>query len=438
MTNYQHLLANPLDGSELKTLIKIGPHVDCLLPQSSLALSHLSNQWKMLSAKLSRDISEDEALLKLPNLHTFTQERVSKNLQAHKKFSQQLQALFHHLPSDQTKAAPFHDKALEGLGHTLPLVQPLIGHPKNIFRDWVWGHKENEFYLNLVKNRVQGEKKNILVIASGASRLAYDLHHTLNADFTFALDNSYFFAKAFEKICWGGGMELTEFPAPSFGDDHLAHTHTILAPHPSCEGLVFHLGDLNYLPYKEQSFDLIVTPWIIDLIPQTLPFLISNISSLLKPQGQWINFGPYSLTADIPSACRWSQKEVRGFIEEVGLENFKEAWESVEYLKSPYSSLTRLERMWTFSCTQNESQAHPLIRPTLKEPWLINHDLSIPKTAKVEASLVSHRVPASVFELIDGKTSLKELASILAVEFKMTEGEAQQAITQFLTRWTQS
>lgn len=438
MTNYQHLLAHPLDGSELKKLIKIGPKVDCLLPQSSIALSHLSNQWKMLSAKLSREIAQDESLLNHPKLHAFTHERVRKSLEANKKFSQELQTLFSNLPSDQLKAAPFHDKALEGLGHTIPLAQPLIGHPKNIFRDWVWGEKENKFYLNLVKNRVQGEKKNILVIASGASRLAYDLHHELQAEFTFALDNSYFFAKAFEKICWGEGIELTEFPAPSLGDDHLAHTHTILAPHPSREGLVFHLGDLNYLPYREQSFDLIVTPWIIDLIPQTLPFLIANISSLLRPQGQWINFGPYSLATDIPSVCRWSQKEVKGFIEEVSLENLTESWESVEYLKSPYSSLTRLEKMWTFSCTQNQAQSPSLIRPNLKEPWLIKHDLSIPKTAKVEASLVSHQVPARVFELIDGKTSLKELASLLAIEFKMTEGEAQQAITQFLTRWTQS
>ncbi len=433
---YQHLLADPLSGHDLSNLIKFHPQLDCLLPHPAKALEHISNQWRMLSAKLNRDILEDEALLKHPGLHSLMRERIESNLRWHKKFLQQLELIFNSLGIQQKNL--FHDKVLQGLGHTLPLTQPLIGHPKNIFRDWSWGEVENKHYLNLVTARLKGEKKNILVIAAGAGKLAFDLHQQCGAEFTFALDNSYFFAESFQRICFGEGMELVEFPSPSLGDEHFAHNHQLKATHQSRPGLVYHLGDLNFLPYRPESFDLIITPWIIDLIPSTLPFLISNISSLLKPQGQWINFGPYSIASDIPAHCRWSQKEVKGFIEEVGLEEFDESWEQVEYLKSPYTSLNRLEKMWTFSCTKIHSNDLSIQRIQTKESWLQNLDQAIPVTSKVQATLMTHKVPARVFELIDGRRSIKEIASVIMNEFQMSEGEAQQALVQFLSRWAES
>lgn len=433
---YQHLLVDPLTGLELTQLLKLAPGVDCLLPNPHLALEHIATQWHMLSTKLTREITEDEALLKHPHLHELMRERIQRQVKWQKKFHHQLQELFKNIPA-HTKSAYF-DKMLQGLGHTLPLTQPLIGHPKNIFRDWSWGAVENQRYLDVVRSRTVGEKKNILVIAAGAGRLAYDLHQHFQADVTFALDNSYFFAQSFQKICFGDGLELVEFPAPSLGDESLAHEHKLVASSPAREGLVYHLGDLNYLPYRPESFDLIITPWIIDLIPSTLPFLISNISSLLKPQGQWINFGPYSLSADIPSRCRWSQKEIRGFIEEVELEDFEESWEQVEYLKSPHSSLIRQEQMWTFSATKLHSHGRGIQRPQLKESWLIHHDHAIALSSKVQMSLISHKVPARVFELIDGKRSLKDIAALMQQEFQMTQAEAQQALTHFLSRWAES
>ncbi len=433
---YQHLLVDPLTGLELPQLFKLSSRVDCLLPNAHLALEHIAGQWHMLSTKLQRDISEEEALLKHPNLHPLMRERMQTDVEWQKKFLGQLQEIFKSIPTHVKSA--FHDKTLQGLGHTLPLTQPLIGHPKNIFRDWSWGEAENRRYLELVQARVQGEKKNILVIAAGAGRLAYDLHHHLKAQFTFALDNSYFFSECFQRICWGEGVELVEFPAPRLGDENLAHEHKLMAPSLAREGLVFHLGDLNYLPYRPESFDLIITPWIIDLIPSTLPFLISNISSLLNPQGQWINFGPYSLPSDIPARYRWSQNEIRGFIEEVGLENFEETWEQVEYLKSPHTSLTRQERMWTFSCTKLESTGLSIQRPQLKESWLIHHDHAIPLSSKVQMSLMTHKVPARVFELINGKRSLNQIARVIMQEFQMSEAEAQQALVHFLSRWAES
>jgi hypothetical protein len=43
-----------------------------------------------------------------------------------------------------------------------------------------------------------------------------------------------------------------------------------------------------------------------------------------------------------------------------------------------------------------------------------------------------------VFELIDGKRSLKDIAALMQQEFQMTQAEAQQALTHFLSRWAES
>ena len=56
----------------------------------------------------------------------------------------------------------------------------------------------------------------------------------------------------------------------------------------------------------------------------------------------------------------------------------------------------------------------------------------------MQMSLMTHKVPARVFELIDGKRSLNAIARMISVEFQMTEGEAQQALVHFLSRWAES
>jgi hypothetical protein len=435
----QSILREPLTGKSLEALVQLKPNLLCLLPRSDLALTHFRSQWSLLKAKLEAEIKDNEAQLKHPSIHPLSFDRIHMYQSARLKFLGELEEIFKNLTSDLGQKG-LTLSLQKSFNHTIPMVQPLLGHPQNIFRDWAWPTEENKNYLDFCLEQIKksnSSPKKILVIAAGAGRLAFDLHQNLGAEYTVSLDNSYFFGQTFHSICWGEGVQLTEFPEPRRRDEEVAVTHKMKAPVKTNEGLYYVLGDLNYLPFAEDSFDLVITPWIIDLIPATLPFLVNNISSLLRTGGQWINFGPFSVSSDIPAGCRWSKKELLGFAEDAGFEVHTNCELHVEYLKSPYSAQVRHETLWGLSFKKVEGSGRKILRLQSPSPWLNDLTIPIPLTSKVQVSQISHHVPERIFSLIDGKRSLQDIAGILSRDFSMNPDEALVSVRQFLLRWSQ-
>jgi hypothetical protein len=435
--DHHAILVDPLTGQKMDKLLAISSHIECLLPRADLALELFSTQWKMLSASLDNEIAQDQKLLNTPTLHPLIAQRVRNFMIARQGFQKQLEAIFYQLPKEVKDASAQLAAIHSGFSHTMPLAQPLIGHPQNIFRDWVWGEKENQLYLDWIISQVKTPPKRILVLAAGAGRIAYDLHRHFSPQFTIALDNSYFFAKSFERIVFGEGLSLTEFPKPHKDQTPFVH-HTLKAPAALDDNLIYHLADLNYLPYQEASFDLIVTPWIIDLVTPSLPFLIHNISSLLRSKGLWLNYGPFSISSETPSSHRWSVEEIKEFVRENDLSWEEEKWQQVPYLPSPYSRLQRLEEIWMFKVMKRSEQTRSLLRIDYRPVWLKDLNISVPKDQKVISSYHFHHIPARVFALVDGQRSVSQIAQLVAREFNLNESEAMVSVVNFLTRWSQS
>src|SRR4029079_9655816 len=63
-------------------------------------------------------------------------------------------------------------------------------------------------------------------------------------------------------------------------------------------------------PLTSQTFDTVVTPWFIDIVPADLRNFITEVYRLLKPGGRWINFGPLRYRQDIPVTRRFSRDEI--------------------------------------------------------------------------------------------------------------------------------
>jgi uncharacterized protein YbaR (Trm112 family) len=153
------------------------------------------------------------------------------------------------------------------LGTELPLTQGLSSYYTNLHRDWCWGDSENAAGLAAVMGTLPAglRPERVLVLGAGAARLAYDLHCALQPGLTVALDFNPLFLLAAHRILAGESLELYEFPiAPRTIADH-AVLRTLAAPAGAPPGLELLLADASSPPFQAHRFDLVLTPWFIDV-----------------------------------------------------------------------------------------------------------------------------------------------------------------------------
>jgi hypothetical protein len=110
---------------------------------------------------------------------------------------------------------------------------------------------------------------------------------------------------------------LWEFPiAPRSISDH-AVLQTLVAPSPVREGFHLILADVLRPPLLPESVDLVVTPWVVDILPENFQAFAARVNRLLKPGGRWVNFG--SLAFSQPAAAaRYSLEETLAIVMDSG------------------------------------------------------------------------------------------------------------------------
>ncbi|MDH4261314.1 MAG: carnosine N-methyltransferase family protein, partial [Gammaproteobacteria bacterium] len=188
------------------------------------------------------------------------------------------------------------------LGTELPLNQGLSSYYTNLHRDWCWGEAENAAGLAAVMGVLAGRQaQRALVLGAGAARLAYDLHCTLQPGLTVALDFNPLFMLAARRILSGQALELYEFPiAPRTIADH-AILRRLASPMSPPPGLELLLADASSPPFKPCGFDLVLTPWFIDVAGEPAAVLLRRINRLLAPGGIWTNHGSLAFADGSPA-----------------------------------------------------------------------------------------------------------------------------------------
>lgn len=407
-----------------------------LLPAGDLALIAKSSQWRLLERQIQNELNHDLELIRDQNIHDHFRQRIKKFRENRLRYLAQLGQVFSDLPKNSESASDAHHALLK----LEQQRKPLIAYPRNLFRDWAWGEKENDIYLDFVKRNLPADfsPKRVLVLAAGAGRLAYDVHQCFSPELTVALDQSYFFGSCFDKILSPDGLEITEFTDPPRDESVRAINHKLHSKEPSQGELCYVLGDIHQLPFNSQSFDLIITPWIIDLIPKQLPLLIYNISALLSPSAYWLNFGSFAISNDIPSEFRWTYDEVKGFFSNAQIRLTNEEFFEVDYIRSPYSPQYRREILWGFATQNVSSQIKPLLAQTNEHEFLKFHDRPIPRSIAMETTAMAHHVPARLFDLIDGKRSLNQVSHLMAQEFGLDMTATRASLLVYLSHWIKS
>lgn len=292
-----------------------------------------------------------------------------------------------------------------------------------ILRDWAWDTIENPGIENqtaLKRVISQIEKlslspKKILVIGSGGGRLSWDLHSRLKPDLSVALDSHPLMLSISDwLIRQQQPIALGEFKIfPQIGTP-CSQAYT-LNPPSDPENLRerwFGLGgNVWQAPLKNESFDLILTPWLVDVTGGDLRDLIGLIHGLLREGGQWINTGPLLFTKHIPVQVKYNAPEIREFLKLGGFEISADEVQVSPHLISPLEARGRTEQVWTFTATKKKT-LEPVSVPGISQAWLAMHHLPVPLSNYSTAD--QHPLIHTILALVDGKRSINDICSELA------------------------
>jgi len=315
----------------------------------------------------------------------------------------------------------------------LPIDQGLTTYYPNLHRDWSWGEEENAASLEVVDSALgDAAAGRVLVLGAGAGRLAYDLHRRWTPSLTVALDFNPLLMIVAQRVARGERIALYEFPLAPRSAADAAVLRELVAPAPAAAGFHCVLADAHRPPFARGAFDTVVTPWLVDILPERFDVLCARINTLLAPGGRWLNFG--SLSFHVPDAAlRLSIDECAAVIEENGFAAPRVAEREIPYLCSPASRHGRRERVVSWRADKVDDLKKVPRHEALPD-WLVRGADPVPLLEPFRIQALSTRIHAFIMSLIDGKRTLKDIAKVLVDQRLMSEQEAEPAIRSFLIK----
>jgi uncharacterized protein YbaR (Trm112 family) len=370
----------------------------------------------------------DAAKTKGPS--TRTQERLERLAAATGEHAGQLRALLEPLAVDSMTASYETHLALRT---RLPADQGLTTYYANIHRDWAWGAEENAATAKIIAASIGATAPGrTLVLGAGAGRLAYDFHQSCQPTETVVLDFNPFLMIVAQRITRGETLELYEFPIAPIDIEQQAVLRTLAAEEPADDNLHYVLADAHRPPFAKGSFDTVITPWLIDILPERFEHLCARINTLLTDNGRWINFGSLNFHSPDP-ALRFSREECVEIVASNGFAAPIVEEHSIPYMCSPASRHGRRERVlsWTAAKRRNAKKAP---RHEALPDWLVRGKDPVPLLESFRVQAVSTRVHAFIMSLIDGRRSLADMAQVLESQQLMSSAEAEPTIRTFLMK----
>lgn len=317
-------------------------------------------------------------------------------------------------------------------GTQVPPTQDLHSYHANVHRDWCWGEAENEPSHALVAAAMGRERRTVLVLGAGAGRLAYDLHERGDAAATIALDLNPLLLAVGRRAAAGEACELYEFPLAPLDASCVAVRRRLTAPRAARTGLVFVCADAWHAPFAAQSFDAVVTPWLVDIVDLPFPDVAAHVNRLLRPGGRWVNFGSLSFSAARPAA-RFGVEELREIVTAAGFDVRASADHALPYLQSPASRHARIETVSVFAADKvRRGPPEPATNGT--PPWLTDTALRVPPSPALELATGASRIQAILLALFDGSRSIDDVVSVVVAQGLLDRSEALVATRGLLER----
>ncbi len=402
-----------------------GAHVPFLWPEPGTALRDWRNRFNMALA----DVEQQRTLCTTEGATGAQLERLTRLTAALEEYEKELKRLLEPLKPGEAIAKETH----LALRTRLPTHHGVLSYAQNIHRDWAWGDAENvavaDHLMDVLAAADLPAEPGVLVLGCGAGRLAYDLHQRLRAGGTWALDSNPLLCLIGAAVSRGASLDLTEFPLAPVDIEHVAVARTLRAA--PVENLHFVCGDALRLPFAADSFDLVITPWLVDVIDASVADLVGAFARVLRPGGFWLNHGSLAFTGADP-ANRMLAPEFAEESERLGMEVVTRQDQRLPYLQSPASRQHRSELTYTQLARNKNTDVETGHRHQHLPDWLVEGKAPIPLTAEFQTQIHTTRIHAFIMSLIDGNRSLNDMAQVLEDQRLMPRAEAQQAIRQFL------
>lgn len=381
-------------------------------------------------AAVGRDERAAAAGLERPGLPEATKRRLRLQVAAWQAHREELQALLAPLGVGESRAS--YETRL-ALRTRLPTDVGLTSYYANVHRDWCWGDEENRCALDAIRGALgESMPERLLVAGAGAGRLAYDLHQTLGHDLTVALDFNPLLMLLAARLFRGETVRLHEFPiAPRRLEDY-ALERDLAAPAPARDGLAPVLASALRAPFRDGAFDTLVTPWLVDVLPEDLSVQAARWNRLLSEGGRWVWFGSAAFRSADPAAC-YSLEEALAIIVEAGFGEPDVTETEIPYMDSPASRHARRERVVTVVAGKLHDVPRPERHRALPD-WIVTVTEPVPALESFRMQALSTRVHAFIMSMIDGRRSIVDMARLMEEKRLMTRAEAETAVRGFLIR----
>ncbi|MHA7838870.1 MAG: PqqD family peptide modification chaperone [bacterium] len=317
----------------------------------------------------------------------------------------------------------------------IPSRQHLSSYLETVFRDWSWGEPEVQAALGLLDPLLGGAPagRDALVIGGGAGRLAYELSRLGEWGSVVQLDINPLLTRVGACLARGQSLTLTEIPRLPMGLEHVAVDQHLERPSDAPRSPLHHLiGDLFTPPFAAGSFDLLVTPWLVDILPESFDRVARRLNALIAPGGSWISFGPLSFES-LPLEARFTREEMEEALEAAGMEVETSELQRVPHLHSPHGMPRRSEEILVFRAIRREPAA--LDEPFSFYPsWMTDPSESVPALPRFEQMRRDRVFEGEILGCIDGRTSIRDIVDRLSERYSLPRDRCENAVNRFFSR----
>jgi hypothetical protein len=319
----------------------------------------------------------------------------------------------------------------------LPRSQGLVSYYSNALRDWAWDTPENDAALEAVDAVLaplpaagDGTGR-LLTLGAGACRLSYDLHRRLAPELSVALDHNPLLLLLAQRVIAGESVDLYEFPVAPLDIEHGAVLRRCAAPEPLERDFACLFADALNAPFAPGAFDAVLTPWLIDIIPENLGRFASRVNRLLAEGGIWLNTGSLAFFHRDEAWCH-GLEELPSVLERGGFEVVALERRSLPYLQSPASGPGRIESVVSFSARKLRNVPAPAPHHSLPD-WILDTGKAIPSSDALSVACSTHWLTAQVLGAVDGRRSIEDVGAAVARSLDTPLPVAVQAVRRILT-----